>query len=118
MFFCYSTAGPQITVNGKECLNLATFNFLGLLNNQAVKASHHSLHSCDSRELVFCFGHIGVGSKQHTKVWCRVVWSKRILWHCRYVTIQLEVGVSRMCIGNLAVTASNLPELMNERGSR
>ncbi|XP_064386088.1 serine palmitoyltransferase 1-like [Halichondria panicea] len=31
------TAGAHITVNGKECLNLATLNFLGLLENSTVK---------------------------------------------------------------------------------
>lgn len=31
------TAGAHITVNGKECLNLATLNFLGLLENESVK---------------------------------------------------------------------------------
>ncbi len=31
------TAGAHITVNGKECLNLATLNFLGLLENNTVK---------------------------------------------------------------------------------
>ena len=30
-------AGPHITVNGKELLNFATYNFLGLLDNPSVK---------------------------------------------------------------------------------
>lgn len=34
-----SVAGPHITVNGTSCLNLGTFNFLGLLGNQTIKAS-------------------------------------------------------------------------------
>lgn len=33
----FSTAGPHITINGKECINLATFNFLGLLGNSTIK---------------------------------------------------------------------------------
>lgn len=31
------TAGSHITVDGRECINLATFNFLGLLENSSVK---------------------------------------------------------------------------------
>lgn len=34
-----SSLGPHVIVNGKECLNLATFNFLGFLGNQEVKES-------------------------------------------------------------------------------
>ncbi|TNN37868.1 Serine palmitoyltransferase 1 [Liparis tanakae] len=34
----------NITINGKECINFASFNFLGLLDNERVKvAPHHSL---------------------------------------------------------------------------
>ena len=36
-----STAGSRITVNGKECLNLATLNFLGFLENSSVKVWPH-----------------------------------------------------------------------------
>ncbi|KAM4878931.1 serine palmitoyltransferase 1 isoform 2-T3 [Sylvia borin] len=35
-------SGPPthiITVNGKECINFASFNFLGLLNNEKVKSA-------------------------------------------------------------------------------
>ena len=31
------TAGPHVTVNGRDCVNLATFNFLGLLGDPAIK---------------------------------------------------------------------------------
>ena len=31
------TVGSHITVNGKECINLATYNFLGFLGNTAIK---------------------------------------------------------------------------------
>ena len=33
----FSTAGAHITINGKECINLATFNFLGLLGGPTIK---------------------------------------------------------------------------------
>ena len=35
----FSVAGLQVTVNGKRCLNLATFNFLGLLGEQGITVS-------------------------------------------------------------------------------
>lgn len=34
---CVSVAGSHVTVNGIECINLATFNFLGLLEHTNVK---------------------------------------------------------------------------------
>jgi len=33
-------AGTHIVVNGKRCLNLGTFNFLGFAGNQSVKVSN------------------------------------------------------------------------------
>jgi len=57
------TAGPRITLNGKECINLATFNFLGLLGNQAVKESaansirKYGVGSCGPRGF---YGTVGV----------------------------------------------------------
>jgi serine palmitoyltransferase len=33
----YSALGPHVVVNGKECLNLATFNFLGFIENKQVQ---------------------------------------------------------------------------------
>ena len=32
-----SALGPHVVVNGKECLNLATFNFLGFIENKQVQ---------------------------------------------------------------------------------
>lgn len=33
------TSGKQITINGHQCLNLATHNYLGLLNSSDIKES-------------------------------------------------------------------------------
>lgn len=33
------TIGKQITINGHNCLNLATHNYLGLLNSSDIKES-------------------------------------------------------------------------------
>lgn len=39
---CYCrTVGVHITVDGKKCINLATFNFLGFLGNTAIKVYTH-----------------------------------------------------------------------------
>jgi hypothetical protein len=35
---CCSEAGPRVTVNGKQALNFASLNFLGLASDPAVKA--------------------------------------------------------------------------------
>ena len=35
----YRAPGTDIVVNGKKCLNLGTFNFLGFAGNQSVKVS-------------------------------------------------------------------------------
>lgn len=37
--FHYRPPSHQITINGKECINFASFNFLGLLDNERVKVS-------------------------------------------------------------------------------
>ena len=37
VYYNRRTVGVHITVNGKECINLATFNFLGFLGNTAIK---------------------------------------------------------------------------------
>ena len=37
----HRTVGVHITVNGKECINLATYNFLGFLGNTAIKVHPH-----------------------------------------------------------------------------
>ena len=34
----YSTSGAHIQVNGKDCINFVTFDFLGLLGTPSVKA--------------------------------------------------------------------------------
>ena len=36
----YRAPGTEIVVNGKKCLNLGTFNFLGFAGNQSVKVSN------------------------------------------------------------------------------
>ena len=38
-YFClfFRKSGININVNGKDCLNLATFNFLGLVGNKQVE---------------------------------------------------------------------------------
>ena len=36
----YRAPGTDIVVNGKKCLNLGTFNFLGFAGNQSVKVSN------------------------------------------------------------------------------
>ena len=33
----HSCLGAHVVVDGKECLNLATFNFLGFIDNKEVK---------------------------------------------------------------------------------
>lgn len=37
VFFFYRPPSHKIIVNGKECINFASFNFLGLLDNERVK---------------------------------------------------------------------------------
>ena len=37
----FRMTGTYVTVNGKECLNLATFNFLGLLNKKNIHVSNN-----------------------------------------------------------------------------
>ena len=40
VYYDRRTVGVHITVNGKECINLATFNFLGFLGNTAIKVQY------------------------------------------------------------------------------
>ena len=47
--FFFRMTGTYVTVNGKECLNLATFNFLGLLNKKNI---HVSNNICDRQALL------------------------------------------------------------------
>lgn len=36
---CFRPPSHQIIINGKKCINFASFNFLGLLDNEQVKVS-------------------------------------------------------------------------------
>lgn len=45
----FSPPTHKIIVNGKECINFASFNFLGLLDNEKVKVSSSSYCTvCDT----------------------------------------------------------------------
>jgi len=37
MLLFYSKPGHKLTLDGKECLNLATFNFLGFVGNEDIE---------------------------------------------------------------------------------
>lgn len=37
MNVCFRPTSHRITINGKNCINFASFNFLGLLDNERVK---------------------------------------------------------------------------------
>lgn len=40
---CCRPPSHKITINGKDCINFASFNFLGLLDNERVKVSIYYL---------------------------------------------------------------------------
>ena len=48
----FRMTGTYVTVNGKECLNLATFNFLGLLNKKNI---HVSNNVCDRHYYLYTY---------------------------------------------------------------
>lgn len=92
----YRPPSHQITINGKECINFASFNFLGLLDNERIKVSIYS-HLNLQLYLVFLSYHClkvysyisflllliitakGFGITE--EIWCRHMWSKRLLWN-------------------------------------
>jgi hypothetical protein len=49
------TVGVHITVNGKKCINLATYNFLGFLGNTAIKVYTQPHYSKEKLLCIFNF---------------------------------------------------------------
>ncbi|MEQ2281577.1 Serine palmitoyltransferase 1 [Ameca splendens] len=65
-FTCFRPPSHKIIVNGKECINFASFNFLGLLDNERVKEKalmslkKYGVGTCGPRGFYGTFGFLTI----------------------------------------------------------
>lgn len=96
--FCIRKPGHTLNIDDKECLNFATFNFLGFVGNEKIEVIQWFSFSLDRllriKEELFtlrlCWNYLqylqylsGHSHQKFTSIWCRFLWSPWFLWDNR-----------------------------------
>lgn len=90
----YSAAGPHTIIDGKDVVNFASANYLGLIGNEKITVREKSI-ALHFQQL--CFFFLGMSKRSEWlsgflrwfsgEIWCWVLWSTWLLWNNWFVLL-------------------------------